>query len=52
MDMTLDWTIIGIFVIGFMGVLCYGLAVLNQDLEEKRDHDKANRTKHINNRDL
>ncbi|MGH8559123.1 MAG: hypothetical protein ACRESZ_17045 [Methylococcales bacterium] len=52
MDMTLDWTIIGIFVIGFMGVLCYGLAVLNRDLEEKHDHDKSNTTKNVKNGDL
>lgn len=34
----------GVFVIGFMGVLCYGLAVLNRDMEDKRDHDRQKPT--------
>jgi len=36
-DMTFTWAIISVFVIGFMGVLCYALAVLNRDLDEKQE---------------
>ena len=40
MAIDIAWIIIGVFVVGFMGVLCYGLAVLNQDLEDKRQQHK------------
>ncbi len=39
MDPTITWFIIGIFVIGFMAVLCFGLAVLNKDLENRREQN-------------
>ncbi|MCI0667580.1 MAG: hypothetical protein L0Y38_03760 [Methylococcaceae bacterium] len=40
MDPSIAWFIIGIFVIGFMAILCYGLAVLNKDLENRRERNK------------
>jgi hypothetical protein len=40
MDPSIAWFIIGIFVIGFMGILCFGLAVLNKDLENQRERNK------------
>lgn len=36
MDPTITWFIIGFFVIGFMAILCFGLAVLNKDLDNRR----------------
>ena len=50
MDMAITWAIIGVFVIGFMGVLCVGLAVLNRDLEDKREHERQKSTKNGNKR--
>jgi len=44
MEMNITWMIIGVFVMGFMGILCFGLGVLNQDLEEKREQRKLNKT--------
>jgi len=48
MEINLTWTIIGVFVMGFMGLVCYGLAVLNRDMEDKRDHERQKSTKKMN----
>lgn len=47
-EINLTWMIIGVFVMGFMGIVCYGLAVLNQDMEDKRDHGSQKPTEKTN----
>lgn len=51
MDPSITWFIIGIFVIGFIALLCFGLAVLNKDLENRRELNDT-RTKNKPDKDF